>query len=114
MIQEELISSTGQPVPAEILKEIEDKLRKRSRWVPVENVFCPTGSGGGIDPTCSPGNGSVASALESVTKHTGYTREQLKKGLATDLVMRARVAGSILLGNTAVKNAVHSIKLPTR
>jgi hypothetical protein len=29
-------------------------------WVPVFNAFCPTGKGGGIDPTCSPGSGGKA------------------------------------------------------
>lgn len=27
--------------------------------LPVENVFCPTGEGGGVDPTCSPGASSI-------------------------------------------------------
>lgn len=25
-------------------------------WHPIENAFCPTGEGGGVDPTCSPGS----------------------------------------------------------
>lgn len=37
-----------------------------NRWTPVENVFCPTGTGGGIDPTC--GNDSTSTkSLDSTT-----------------------------------------------
>ena len=33
----------------------DDKTISKARPVSVLNVFCPTGPGGGIDPTCSPG-----------------------------------------------------------
>jgi SPP1 gp7 family putative phage head morphogenesis protein len=76
----------------------------------ISNAFCPTGEGGGQDNSCSPGKGSagphVQAALASVLKHTGYTAEQLKTGLASNPTIRARVAGSILLGKTGVKDAV--------
>lgn len=43
------------------------------------NVFCPTGAGGGIDPTCSPGQSSGASI--SAVNEALPTREQWKNEL---------------------------------
>lgn len=31
---------------------------------PTDNAFCPTGPGGGVDPSCSPGNSGESSAEE--------------------------------------------------
>lgn len=33
------------------------------RWKPLENAFCPTGPGGGVDPSCSPSQSTSKSAL---------------------------------------------------
>lgn len=51
-----------------------------------KNVFCPTGEGGGIDPTCSPGetNKSVEhSQLESVTSVYGWKSTKNEDGTFT-------------------------------
>lgn len=90
-------------------------------------AFCPTGQGGGIDNSCKPGGGGGGSSasshpempavLSSVLKHTGYNKEQLRSSLTADASpksslnakVRARVAGSILLGGTAVPNAINHI-----
>lgn len=47
----------GQRVPKKILERFTiDQLELDSvKWEKVVNVFCPTGEGGGVDPTCSPG-----------------------------------------------------------
>lgn len=38
-------------------------------WRPIANAFCPTGEGGGVDPTCSPGSaGSNADAFRTSLK----------------------------------------------
>ena len=54
-------------------KKLEKKPTK-NEWISVEdqwtgtakafNAFCPTGTGGGVDPTCSPGRASTESASE--------------------------------------------------
>lgn len=75
------------------------------------NVFCPTGVGGGIDPTCSPHVAHLENAIANITEHTGYTREQLKNGLGTDKKMRAKVTGSLLHSGMAIENAVRHVKL---
>ena len=40
---------------------VEDELGLAKRKPPTINAFCPTGEGGGVDPTCSPGGSSVFS-----------------------------------------------------
>lgn len=40
-----------------------------------ENVFCPTGEGGGVDPSCSPGGGSKGSARVAEIRKSASTIE---------------------------------------
>lgn len=40
-----------------------------SRLIHAENVFCPTGEGGGVDPSCSPGGGGGAPEQGWTGKH---------------------------------------------
>ena len=43
------------------------------------NSFCPTGEGGGVDPTCSPGGGSSQrQKLEAVARDQGYEDDDFK------------------------------------
>ena len=62
-------ANNAYPVPegVQVLNEDEDEDEDED----VENVFCPTGKGGGVDPTCSPGGSRVLSSgevLQSVTR----------------------------------------------
>lgn len=93
--------------------------RIRSKGGVGDKAFCPTGEGGGIDNSCGGGSsgGSVSGAIASVLEHTGYSKEQLAKGLNGDASpknsqaakMRARVAGSVLLSGKAVKDAINDV-----
>ncbi len=85
-----------------------------------KKAFCATGEGGGIDNSCgsgSSGGGSVSGAIATVLEHTGYSKDQLAKGLNGDASpknsqaakMRARVAGSVLLSGKAVKDAINDV-----
>ena len=43
-----------------------------------ENVFCPTGDGGGVDPTCAPGkDGGINAIRVDEFVHKGGTKEEL-------------------------------------
>jgi SPP1 gp7 family putative phage head morphogenesis protein len=57
-------------------------------------------------PTTEHGLGSV---LSSVAKDTGYSKEQLKAGLSSDMEMRTKVTGSIFKSGSAVENAVTQV-----
>jgi len=37
------------------------------------NAFCPTGPGGGVDPSCSPGSGATHAMLDRLKKDGGFT-----------------------------------------
>lgn len=56
---------------------VSDELRLEEAWKvltgDVLNVFCPTGKGGGVDPTCSPGGSSSGSFRESKAEVTYAT-----------------------------------------
>jgi hypothetical protein len=54
-------------------REAEDRAlaRRYGKWMEVSNVFCPTGEGGGIDPTCSPPSRGTASGLLVRIKASG-------------------------------------------
>jgi RNA polymerase sigma factor (sigma-70 family) len=47
---------------------------------PLENVFCPTGPGGGVDPSCSPGSPHPTGVefLKSLGGHSGLNASQMK------------------------------------
>ena len=55
--------------------------KKRPKPVvpPVTNVFCPTGPGGGIDPTCSPGEVRVSDKIGIHPQHAKTISETLTK-----------------------------------
>lgn len=40
-------------------------------WEEIDNVFCPTGKGGGVDPSCSPGKGGGALKKSAIGSETG-------------------------------------------
>lgn len=64
-------------------------------WEPtVTNVFCPTGEGGGVDPTCSPG-GSGPSLKEALTSDApGMGRQAALLQMASKIeVTQERVVG---------------------
>jgi SPP1 gp7 family putative phage head morphogenesis protein len=93
------------------IKEVVDPAKS------TRNAFCPTGPGGGVDPSCSPGTaagakpiGGLDKALKNVLDHTGFTQAQLKTKLRADMTMRARVTGSLLISGKGVPNAVTHLK----
>jgi hypothetical protein len=63
-------------VPRAILSVATDDLIKpvkfSYRQVKSTKVFCPTGPGGGIDPTCSPGGSGGGSSIDDVTKTSEF------------------------------------------
>mgnify|MGYP001580773464 CR=1 FL=1 len=62
----------------------------------IENVFCPTGEGGGVDPSCSPGGGGTA-------RETGIAKKV--KSIEEPFFMSSQ-AGNV----EANKNAVEEMK----
>lgn len=52
----------------ELIEEVEEGAKERDdEEEPVENAFCPTGKGGGVDPTCSPGEIGVVKLKDGRT-----------------------------------------------
>lgn len=49
--------------------------------IPTENVFCPTGEGGGIDPTCSPSGGGGSLTTKMSAKAADALMEDVIKEL---------------------------------
>ena len=53
--------------------QVKSAIGNKGTWDPndpvIANVFCPTGSGGGIDPTCSPASLSLDLNQERYSKH---------------------------------------------
>lgn len=43
---------------------------KKKEWTTTDNAFCPTGPGGGVDPTCSPGGTRVLKSGEVLVAAT--------------------------------------------
>lgn len=83
--------------------------KKRSR-VPLANVFCATGVGGGVDATCSPGErGGSSSTDGGVASSTAPP--SVKERLATMFPKTAATVGSIKGAATAVGKAIWG-KLP--
>ncbi len=86
------ISETGR----EYVDEGEDSLLERLlgtlNEIPAEFEYCPTGEGGGIDPTCSPGHKSGVEESQFKNKQVLADIETWPKGLAK---MLARDAADI-------------------
>lgn len=69
------------------------------------NVFCPTGSGGGVDPSCSPGQGSaqLSQALGALDREIRDAGQPVREAAVGALRKAARVLGSLgLKGLTAL------------
>ena len=64
--QGQMVGEDGQPLPPEDQIDAEAELKKQDLEEPkgavppqfMQNTFCATGEGGGVDPTCSPGEAS--------------------------------------------------------
>lgn len=54
-----------------LVKGITDNVSTNSNWKPISNAFCPTGDGGGIDPTCSPGESGGTEKGKPKSKKAG-------------------------------------------
>ena len=63
---------------ARLDKIIEDKVATDKLLT--GNIFCKTGQGGGVDPTCSPSGASTSSAKSSKISIQGAARKLAKKG----------------------------------
>ncbi len=66
----------------EPVKNVTDELREFSR---VRNVFCATGVGGGVDPTCSPGGATLHTGKDL---HSYLTNHPYCKGKFTALQLQ--------------------------
>lgn len=53
----------------------------------VDNAFCPTGKGGGTDPTCSPGGGTMTSRLLGIKP--GMTKAEKAKAIGKSVLTAA-------------------------
>ena len=65
---------------------------------PTQNVFCPTGPGGGVDPSCSPGGGQGAIKVSSTAGREEWNRATIPADQAEQLVAKIRA------GNATSKN----------
>lgn len=70
---------------------------------PTDNVFCPTGAGGGVDPSCSPGGAKASKGATSADPKTppppgpAYTPNVEKKGASgTTIAARVGVPGDVV------------------
>lgn len=68
-----------------------NRVRSRSRFITATDllkVFCPTGEGGGIDPTCSPGGGAGGSRGLGGSDRASHARSTAKEvsDQATDFI----------------------------
>lgn len=79
---------------------------KNLRHAPTaENTFCPTGEGGGIDPSCSSSTGGLKASLE--VYYTGLSDADLKSRiseLSRDLQQEKFASGAGLRGQIAESN----------
>lgn len=83
------------------IKSVEKKLRKLARQ---RKTFCPTGPGGGVDPTCSP---SQSGGLKIISAHDDLAGAINKLGFVNaDADAVARMAGA-LPGSTVTITVSH-------
>jgi hypothetical protein len=57
----------------------------------IDNVFCATGPGGGVDPTCSPGSDAIAAFVSDSKRVTPAQR-----GVLTTAVAKSTTSRSVL------------------
>jgi hypothetical protein len=85
-----MVDEDGQPLPPDEQIDAQAELDKQElEEVPPQfqqNSFCPTGEGGGVDPTCSPGDGL---GLHEVKMSATHARKV--KGIAVDLAQKVGV-----------------------
>ena len=69
-----------------------DGIRIERKLVAILNAFCPTGEGGGVDPSCSSetGGSEDSPGLHEVPMTATHARKV--KGIAVDLASRAGVS----------------------
>lgn len=85
-------------------------------WIAIRNAFCPTGEGGGVDPTCSPGEagggGGGSEGLKKLSK-IGLSKGELKK---IELVNPGGFAGTVKVPSGLSPDKVAAIQkaLPGR
>ncbi len=61
----------------QVAKNVRELLVKDDAFGLVQNAFCPTGAGGGVDPHCSPGE---AATPESVNRLASLSEDEVKSG----------------------------------
>ena len=52
-----------------------------AQWQPLTNAFCPTGPGGGVDPSCSPGGGGKTLTQEDSEDIENFLYVKVREGL---------------------------------
>jgi len=74
-------------VAAAIREQLGRLLKPRRRMAAtVRNIFCPTGPGGGVDPTCSPGGKPGTDFKKPAVTVKGFRGKGDWKGLVNDLI----------------------------
>ena len=90
----------------------------RNRWNRLINVFCPTGEGGGVDPSCSPSGGLSLLASkareETKTKINSYIENAKQLGVSADSQIRVETklvsrAGRFLPDNNTIELTEHYV-----